>query len=237
MTRYESTVRPLLELAEIDINGPHPWDIQINDERFYKRVLASAILGFGESYMDGWWDCDQLHTLTDKLLRAGLEKKIKPLKMLLHVATAKLFNLQKRSRAHKVGEHHYDMGNNMFRLMLDKRMVYSCAYWTDAQDLDAAQEAKLDLVCTKLGLAPGMKVLDIGCGWGSFAKFAAEKYQTEVVGISVSKQQIKLGQEMCQGLPVELKYQDYRDIQCTFDRIVSLGMFEHVGVEELQGLS
>ena len=231
MTRYESTIRSLVELADIEINGSRPWDIQINDERFYQRVLANALLGFGESYMDGWWDCDQLNILTHKILRAGLEKKVKPLKLLIPVVTAKLVNLQKTSRAYQVGEHHYDMGNDMFRLMLDKRMVYTGAYWKDTQDLDTAQEAKLDLVCRKIGLAPGMKVLDIGCGWGSFAKYAAEKYQAEVVGITVSREQIELGQEMCKGLPVKLKYQDYRELDGVFDRIVSLGMFEHVGVK------
>ena len=231
MTRYESTVRSLFDLAEIEINGPHRWDIQIHDDRFYERVLDQAVLGFGESYMDGWWDCEELNTLTCKIRRAGLEKKVRPWNLLIPVVSAKLFNLQKISRAYKVGEHHYDMGNDMFRLMLDKRMVYTCAYWKDARDLDTAQEAKLDLVCKKIGLAPGMKVLDIGCGWGSFAKFAAEKYQAEVVGITVSKEQIELGRQMCQGLPVELKFQDYRDLDGRFDRIVSLGMFEHVGVK------
>ncbi len=231
MTRYESTIRSLVELADIKINGPRPWDIQINDERFYQRVLANALLGFGESYMDGWWDCDQLNTLTHKILRAGLEDKIKPLKLLIPVITAKMVNLQNRSRAYQVGEHHYDMGNDMFRLMLDKRMVYTGAYWKDTEDLDTAQEAKLDLVCRKIGLAPGMKVLDIGCGWGSFAKYAAEKYQAKVVGITVSREQIELGRQMCEGLPVELKYQDYRELDGVFDRIVSLGMFEHVGVK------
>jgi len=231
MTRYESTIRSLVELADIQINGPRPWDIQINDERFYQRVLANALLGFGESYMDGWWDCDQLNILTHKILRVGLEKKVKPLKLLIPVVTAKLVNLQKTSRAYQVGEHHYDMGNDMFRLMLDKRMVYTGAYWKDTQDLDTAQEAKLDLVCRKIGLAPGMKVLDIGCGWGSFAKYAAEKYQAEVVGITVSREQIELGRQICEGLPVNLKYQDYRDLDGVFDRIVSLGMFEHVGMK------
>jgi len=231
MTRYESTIRSLLDLAEIEINGSRPWDIQINDERFYQRVLANAHIGFGESYMDGWWDCDQLDNLIHKLLRAGLEEKIKPLKLLGPVIAAKLFNRQKMSRAYQVGEHHYDMGNDMFKLMLDERMVYTCAYWKDATELNTAQEAKLDLVCRKIGLAPGMKVLDIGCGWGSFAKFAAEKYQTEVVGITVSREQIELGRQMCEGLPVQLKYQDYRDLNGDFDRIVSLGMFEHVGVK------
>lgn len=231
MTRHKAAVKELLDLAGIEINGSRSWDIQVNDERFYQRVLAYAHLGLGESYMDGWWDCEQLHTLIHKVLRAGLEQKVKPLKLLLPVLTAKVFNLQKGSRAWQVGEHHYDLGNDMFRLMLDKRMVYSCAYWKEAEDLDQAQEAKLDLVCRKIGLAPGMRVLDIGCGWGSFAKYAAEKYAAEVVGVTVSREQIAVGQQMCSGLPVELRYQDYRDVDGVFDRVVSIGMFEAVGVK------
>ena len=231
MTRHEDAIRSLLELAGIEINGTRPWDIQVNDERFYRRVLAYAHLGLGESYMDGWWDCEQLHTLIHKVLRAGLEQKVKPLKLLLPVLTAKVVNLQKGSRSWQVGEHHYDLGNEMFRLMLDKRMVYSCGYWKDADDLEQAQEAKLDLVCRKIGLEPGMRVLDIGCGWGSFAKFAAEKYAAEVVGITVSREQIEVAQQMCSGLPVEFRYQDYRDVDGEFDRVVSIGMFEAVGVK------
>jgi len=234
MTRHETTVRSLLDLAGIEINGARPWDIQINDKRFYQRVLADAHLGFGESYMDGWWDCDELQTLTHKILRAGLEQKVKPLKLLLPVVSAKFVNLQKGSRAFQVGERHYDLGNDMFRFMLDKRMVYSCAYWKNATTLDEAQEAKLDLVCRKIGLEAGMRVLDIGCGWGSFARFAAEKYGAEVVGITVSKEQIDIGNRMCEGLPVKLIYQDYRDVEGVFDRVVSVGMFEAVGVKNFR---
>jgi cyclopropane-fatty-acyl-phospholipid synthase len=113
--------------------------------------------------------------------------------------------------------------------MLDRRMTYTCGYWKNARNLDEAQEAKLDLVCQKLDLKPGQTVLDIGCGWGSFAKFAAERYGAHVVGVTVSEEQMKLGKELCKGLPVELRLQDYRDIQGSFDHIVSLGMFEHVG--------
>ncbi|MDH7528362.1 MAG: cyclopropane fatty acyl phospholipid synthase, partial [Ignavibacteria bacterium] len=113
--------------------------------------------------------------------------------------------------------------------MLDKRMNYSCAYWKDATNLDEAQENKLELICKKLYLKPGMRVLDIGCGWGAFAKYAAEKYGVEVVGITVSKEQLKLAKELCDGLPVEIRLQDYREVNEKFDRIVSIGMFEHVG--------
>jgi cyclopropane-fatty-acyl-phospholipid synthase len=229
MNRSEATVRSLFELADIEINGSQSGDIQINDKRFYPRVLSDAILGFGESYMDGWWDCDQLHVLVQKLVRGGIEQKIKPIKLLLPVLAAKLFNRQSRARAYEVAEHHYDLGNDMFQLMLDKRMVYTCAYWKDAKDLATAQEAKLDLVCKKIGLQNGMRVLDIGCGWGSFAKFAAENYGARVVGVSVSKEQTQLGREMCKGLDVDLRLQDYRDVDEEFDRVVSIGMFEAVG--------
>jgi cyclopropane-fatty-acyl-phospholipid synthase len=113
--------------------------------------------------------------------------------------------------------------------MLDHRMVYTCARWANASSLDEAQEAKLDFVCRKLALQPGMTLLDIGCGWGGLARFAAEKYGARVVGITLSRQQMQLAQEMCAGLAVEIRLQDYRDVTGTFDRVASLGMFEHVG--------
>jgi cyclopropane-fatty-acyl-phospholipid synthase len=108
-------------------------------------------------------------------------------------------------------------------------MNYSCGYWRDASSLDEAQENKLDLICRKLYLKPGMRILDIGCGWSAFGKYAAEKYDAQVVGITVSKEQVALGKELCKGLPVEVRLQDYRDVNEKFDRIVSVGMIEHVG--------
>lgn len=129
----------------------------------------------------------------------------------------------------EIGEKHYDAGNDLYLAMLDKRLTYTCGYWNNVSTLDEAQEAKLDLVCRKIGLKAGQSVLDIGCGWGSFAKYAAEKYGAKVVGITVSKEQIKLGQELCKGLPVELRLQDYRDVDEPFDHVISLGMVEHVG--------
>jgi cyclopropane-fatty-acyl-phospholipid synthase len=128
-----------------------------------------------------------------------------------------------------VGEEHYDMGNELYKAMLDKRLTYTCGYWKNAKNLDEAQEAKLDLVCRKLNLKPGQRILDIGCGWGSFMKFAAEKYGVSCVGVTVSKEQIALGKELCKGLPVEFRLEDYRDVNEQFDHVVSLGMFEHVG--------
>ncbi|WP_455235077.1 cyclopropane fatty acyl phospholipid synthase [Thiogranum longum] len=229
MGKAEAAVRNLLALAGIDINGDQPWDLRVNDRRFYQRLLSGGPLGFGESYMAGLWDCEALDQLIYKALRADLEHKISPLKLLWPVIWSKMVNLQSRKRAFRIGEHHYDIGNDLYELMLDRRMTYTCGYWKHAQNLDDAQEAKLDLVCRKVGLQPGMRVLDIGCGWGSFAGFAAERYGVEVVGVTVSREQIKLGQERYRDLDVDLRYQDYRDVDERFDRIVSLGMFEHVG--------
>ena len=231
MQKAKQTVRDILKLAQIDLNGERPYDLRVNDERFYTKVLSGGVVAFGESYMDGWWDCERLDEMVYMALRADLEHRVKPLKLLLPIVFSKFMNRQARSRAFKIGEHHYDLGNALYSRMLDKRMVYSCAYWKHAADLDQAQHDTLDLDCRKMQLEPGMKVLDIGCGWGGFARFAAENYRTEVVGITVSREQIELGRRMCAGLPVDLRFQDYRDVQTRFDRIVSLGMFEHVGAK------
>ncbi len=229
MSDPQSFVTSLLHLADIQINGTRAWDIQIHDDRVFARTLAQGSLGFGEAYMDGWWDSDALDQMLTHIFHANIQDRIKPLQALLPALYARLLNPQRKSKAFEIGERHYDVGNDLYQRMLDKRMVYTCGYWKEAQTLDEAQEAKLDLVCRKIGLQKGMRVLDIGCGWGSFAKFAAEKYGAQVVGITVSKKQIALGQKMCAGLPVELRYQDYRDVTGEFDRVVSLGMFEHVG--------
>ena len=226
----KSIVQEILTPAGITLNGDKPWDILIRDERFYRRVLGEGSLGLGESYMDEWWECGRLDEFFARLLPTQPEDKIrKSLRLRLRILGQAVLDPARKARAFQVGEKHYDIGNELFALMLDKRMVYSCAYWENAGNLDDAQEAKLDLICRKLGLEPGDRVLDIGCGWGSFAKYAAEKYKAEVVGITVSKEQAALGRELCAGLPVEIRIMDYRDMDGKFDHIVSVGMFEHVG--------
>ena len=212
----------------LSINGPEPWDIHVKNERFYSQMLFRGDLGFGESYMNDWWNCAKLDECVYKILTANIETKVLNNKIVGFIHTL-LTNQQSKSRAFVVGQHHYDIGNDLYSLMLDKRLTYTCGYWKNASGLDQAQEQKLKLVCDKLNLQPGQRVLDIGCGWGSFAKYAAENYGVSVVGITVSKRQIELGQQLCHGLPVELRYQDYRDVNDQFDHIVSLGMFEHVG--------
>ncbi len=229
-SKYKNLFENLLELADIKINGNNPWDIQVKDERFYKRAITEVELGFGEAYMDGWWDSEKIDELIFRILRSDLISKVNHnFKVVLQLAGFWLINMQARHRAFQIGEAHYDLGNNLFQNMLDKRMTYSCAYWKGAKSLDEAQENKLELICKKLYLKPGMKVLDIGCGWGAFGKYAAEKYGVKVVGITVSKEQIKLGEQLCKDLPVEFRLMDYRDLNEKFDRIVSIGMIEHVG--------
>lgn len=226
----EVIARGLLSLADIEVNGSNPWDIQVHNPRFYDRVLREATLGLGESYMDGWWDCEALDELITKMLQADLQDKVKGnWKILFHGLRGRLFNLQSRARAFQIGEHHYDLGNDLYEAMLDKRLNYTCGYWKNATTLDEAQEAKLELICKKIGLRPGMHVLDLGCGWGGFAQYAAEKYGVSVLGVTVSKEQVKLGMERCQGLPVELRLQDYRQVSGTYDAVISIGLMEHVG--------
>lgn len=226
----ERILRELLDSADIQIGGSRPWDIQVYHSGFYDRVLREIHLGIGESYVDGWWDCEAIDQMVTRGLLARLTEKMKGSpKLIYHALKARLLNLQAPSQAYKVGEKHYDLGNDLYCAMLDRRLNYTCAYWKDAATLDQAQEAKLDLVCRKLGLEPGMRVLELGCGWGAFARFAAEKYGVEVLGVTVSKEQVALGMELCRDLPVELRLQDYREVQGQYDRVISIGIMEHVG--------
>jgi len=227
--KYRDLVEEMLSLAGISIDGNRAFDIQVKDDRFYKTLIRDGSLGLGESFMEGWWECDRIDELATKLFRANLIKQLnKNLKFIFYSLKAKLSPFGKKSRAFEVGESHYDLGNDIYQVMLDKRMAYTCGYWKDAKSLDQAQENKLELICQKIGLKPGMRVLDLGCGFGCFAKYAAEKYDVEVVGVTVSKEQVKLGRELCSGLSVELRLQDYRDVNETFDRIVAIGLLEHV---------
>lgn len=220
----------MLAHADVAIDGSNSWDIAVHDERLYTRVMRKGTIGLGEAYMDGWWDAPALDEFFYRVTKADLSKKIpiSPL-LLFWFISQRVLNPQRISRAFTVGEKHYDLGNDLYKAMLDRRMVYTCGYFKNTEDLDEAQEAKLDLSCKKVGLKRGMRILDIGCGWGSFAKFAAEKYGVSVVGITVSKEQAKLAEKECEGLPIEIKVMDYRNIIGSFDAIVSLGMFEHVG--------
>lgn len=190
MLSAKEKVQEILALADITVDGNRTFDIKVHNNDFYRRVLGGGELALGESYMDGWWDVEVLDQFFERALNAHLEEKIKTFSLLMHILRARLVNLQTVSRAFKVGEEHYDAGNNLYKAMLDKRMVYTCGYWEEAKNLEEAQEAKLGLVCRKLGLKEGQRVLDIGGGWGSFAKFAAEKYGANVVAITVSRKSV-----------------------------------------------
>ncbi len=226
----------LLQGTGIHFNGTAPYDIQVYERETYRRVLTRGSLGFGEAYMDELWDCPQLDVLFTTLLRTDIDKKLSTLpkfRLSLNLATAvitqQLVNLQSRQRAFDVAERHYDIGNDLFKTMLDPTMSYSCGYWAHANTLEQAQLAKLDMICRKLQLQPGERLLDIGCGWGGLAAHAARHYGAEVFGITVSREQLALARQCCTGLPVELELMDYRDLTGSFDKIVSVGMFEHVG--------
>jgi len=236
--RYEASMRKdslkqraaaLLEIAGITVDGPAPTDMQVHDDRLYARVFAHGSLGLGEAYMDGWWDVGDLSGMFTRLLASHIDEELKTLDTLLAHFKARFINLQRGQHAFEIGRVHYDLGNDLFHAMLGKRLVYSCGYWAEATTLDDAQAAKLDLICRKLRLKPGQRVLDIGCGWGEALKFAAEHYGIEGVGVTVSQEQAEFARELCKGLPIDIRLQDYRELDETFDAVFSIGMFEHVG--------
>jgi cyclopropane-fatty-acyl-phospholipid synthase len=223
----------LLAEAGIVIGGQRDWDMVIHDPQTAERILGGGSLGLGESYMDGWWDCPKLDEFIARVLFARLDDKVRTTAMMMQVIRARFFNLQNPRRAWTVGEVHYDLGHDFFESMLDDHLAYTCGYWAAADTLEDAQTAKLDLICRKLGLQKSMRLLDIGCGWGSLMKFAAEHYGVECVGLTISRDQAEHGKARCGGLPVDFWLQDYRQFNCDgaerFDRIASIGMFEHVG--------
>jgi len=238
--RYEQTLTDALSSVGIHVVDSHTrtknsWDIIIHDDRFFKEVMCGGSYALGTSYCDGVWDCEDLVDLCCRILRYRVYENIVNWRMVYaHVPWIAKMLFSRPGHEHnsyKVGEHHYDVGNHLYRLMLDPCMMYTCGYWNRPNmTLMEAQEAKLRLVFNKLGLKHGMRVLDIGCGWGGACKFAAEEYGVSCVGVTISKEQVALGRESCKGLPVDIRLCDYRNItDGPFDRVFSLGMFEHVG--------
>jgi cyclopropane-fatty-acyl-phospholipid synthase len=222
-------IEALLTPVDIRIGGDRPWDLRVHNERFYRRALADGALGLGESYVEGWWDCDAVDELFVRLSRIDPRVVPMPRAAQWQALQDRFLNRQRPSKAARDVSRHYDLGNDLFTAMLGRTMAYSCGYWKDATDLDQAQEAKLELVCRKLGLVAGQRVLDIGCGWGSFVRHAATRHGVEALGVNMSREQAAWGSDWCAGLPVEIRQQDYRELQGRFDHIVSIGMFEHVG--------
>jgi cyclopropane-fatty-acyl-phospholipid synthase len=228
--KLKSYAQALLSDMDIQINGSNPWDIQIHNDDFYARVLRYGSLGLGESYMEKWWDCKQLDQFFEHLLKGNIESKVKANKWrLTHLLLPLILNFQTKKRALEVGKKHYDLGNTLYQWMLDKGMNYSEGYWENAEDLEEAQRDKMALICQKLKLKAGMRLLDVGCGFGGLVKYAAEHYGVSAVGITISQKQYEYAKKICAHLPVDIRFQDYRDLNEKFDRIASLGMFEHVG--------
>ena len=224
-----SFIKKVLASVKNTINGPAPEDIQVHDERFYWRVFLFGSLGLGESYVDGWWDVEELDVFFAKVLSQELPPWVtfSP-PILLHRLINQLTNFP-QWRAYHIGRVHYDIGNDLYEAMLGPTMAYSCGYWQGSRTLEEAQEAKFDRICRKLDLQKGQSLLDIGCGWGGLARHAASCYGVKVVGITVSKEQEGLARKFCRGLPIEIHYKDYRELSGLFDHVVSVGMFEHVG--------
>ena len=221
----------LLSEAGITINGSQPWDVTIHDERVWSRLLRDGTLGAGEAYVEGQWDSLALDQTIHRLQALKVVDTLRDNWMIVpHVLKARVLNLQAVRRAFGNGQHHYDIGNDLYEAMLDRRMLYTCALWsTGARTLDEAQEAKLELVCKKIGLRAGMRVLDLGCGWGGFAAYAAEHHGVEVVGLTVSREQVRFAKERYGHLPIDIRLDDYRNASGRYDAVVSIGLMEHVG--------
>ncbi|MEL6734537.1 MAG: cyclopropane-fatty-acyl-phospholipid synthase family protein, partial [Pseudomonadota bacterium] len=215
--------------------------MKLHDKRLYRDLVFKSEIAAAEGYMDGTMTFEEGSTLREflhlfsinrlSLAAYPLQKALRSLSMLT----------RRKQQSNRVGQaqqnvaHHYDLGNEFYKLFLDKNMLYSCAYFhNDNQSLEQAQRNKLRLIAAKLNLKPGLKVLDIGCGWGDMALYLASMADVKVVGVTLSTEQQKLATERAtdMGLSdrVEFRLQDYRELDEQFDRIVSVGMFEHVGV-------
>jgi cyclopropane-fatty-acyl-phospholipid synthase len=220
----------LLGQAGVRLNGPNPWDPCVRDERLFERVAAHGSLGLGEAYAEGWWECAALDQFFERVISARLDRTLKPsLELAALTLGSRLHNRQDRAAVWRAARVHYDLPVEIFEATFDRRLTASCAYWAQAEDLDDAQEAKLDLVCRKLGLGRGARVLDIGFGWGAFMGFAARRCGAECVGVTISKQQADYARQRYEGLKVDFRVEDYRSFDEPVDFIASMGMFEHVG--------
>lgn len=232
----EKAVQKLLDDADIEINGSRPWDIKVHNPKFYSRVLSGGSLALGESYMDGWWDVKSLDEFFTRILKAKINRKVVSPNLILHALKSRIMNVQTMSGSRKVAKVHYNLGNEFYSHMLDRRMQYTCAYFKGTSSLDEAQERKLDMICKKINLKRGDKVLELGCGWGGFAKYASEKYGSHVTAYNISREQVRYARENTKGLPVRIIEKDYREAKGHYDKVVSIGMCEHVGYKNYNTL-
>jgi cyclopropane-fatty-acyl-phospholipid synthase len=230
---FKPLLASLLEGSGVRIDGGRPWDIRVHRDRLYRRALRGS-LGIGEAYIDGDWDCDALDELFRRVLSSSAQKK-----PLIRAARAfkalqsRFSNLQTPRRSRAVAEEHYDIDHRMYALFLGPWNQYTCCFFDGTDDLEQAEVSKLEMLCDKLELKPGDRLLDIGCGWGGFAKYAASTRGCEVTGISLSEEQIRFAVEYTRGLPVAIRKLDYRALPgsglAPFDKISIVGMLEHVG--------
>ena len=215
--------------------------VKLHDPKLHNTLFLNPELKAGEAYMDGTLTIEDGGTIRDLLEIFGHNRQAlrsqamqKALKKWLK-KIRRWHQRNKTSASRKNVQHHYDLSNDFYKLFLDKDMQYSCAYWPSLDiSLEQAQEAKKAHIASKLNLKPGMKVLDIGCGWGGMAIYIAKNYDCEVVGVTLSDEQHAMARARVKaaGLAdkVDIRIQDYRHVAETFDAIVSVGMFEHVGI-------
>jgi cyclopropane-fatty-acyl-phospholipid synthase len=229
MIVYKKAVERILSFADVQIDGSRPWDVRVNDERFYGRALLEGSLGFGESYMEGWWDCTDLEELVFRFVEKGIERKFRLLPAFVGMnAFGSLVNRQSRTLGEQTSRH-YNTDNELFAAFLGKYKNYSCAYYDDAEDLDQAQLKKMELICRELSLSPGERVLDIGGGWGEIARHMSVSRGCHVTSVNISDEQIRYAREHCRGTNVDVVKRDYRDVKGTFDKISIIAMMSHVG--------
>lgn len=237
---FRRIVTSTLDRAGIVIDGDRPWDIQVIRGRFFRRA-ARGNLGLGEAYVDNDWDVESLDALFRRVIIAGLgHSNIARLNNLLRRVRARIANLQSRRRATAVIESHYDLDHRMYEQFLGPWNQYTCCFFVDTDDLEQAEVRKLELICDKLEIESTDRVLDIGCGWGGFAKYAASTRGCHVTGVSLSQEQVAYAREYTSGLPVEIMLSDYRDlaqrIDPPFDKILICGMIEHVGYKNYRSI-
>jgi cyclopropane-fatty-acyl-phospholipid synthase len=211
-----------------------PVRLSIHEAAFFRRIATRGKLGLGESYTAGEWDADDLVALFELLLRNAdaTTKRHARVRRLVELRP----RLQRRNglwRARRNIAYHYDLGNELFALMLDETMTYSCAVFERPElTLAEAQRAKSERLCRALSLGPDDHVLEIGCGWGGFARYAAETRGCRVTGITISHEQAAFARARTRGLPVEILEQDYRTVEGHFTNVVSIEMVEAIGVDQ-----
>jgi cyclopropane-fatty-acyl-phospholipid synthase len=223
-------------------SGRSPVWVRFTDRSTPRKIVLAPSLGAGEAYMDGRlcmeqgdiYDLIDLVTWNNRWESRSDQKNLEAKSLMPGdpFAWVRTFNQERRSKRNVA--HHYDLSARLYDLFLDADRQYSCAYFTDVDNsLEQAQLDKKAHIAAKLYLKPGQKVLDIGCGWGGMALYLNEKYGVEVLGVTLSEEQIKIAQERAEkaGVSDKVKFQliDYRKVEGKFDRIVSVGMYEHVG--------